>query len=354
MKLNLFRKQSKKIGLEPGAPIFVGEKKTHELKISLIDYDKEKIIIEDVKNVDDLFQLKDTPSVSWINIDGVHDTEIIKKICNGFDIHSLVSEDILNTGQRPKFEEYDNYVYIVLKMINYDENNHLNPEQMSIILGKNFVITFQEQPRNIFDSLLKRIKSGNIRSRRNTCDYLAYAIMDIVIDYYFIVLENINNRLDVLDESISDHPSDNLVAEIRIIKRELLLLRKLIWPVRELVDKALSEGQDHFIESTQPFLRDIRDHILQIIETLELFRDVSNNLLIYYETVLSVKMNSVMKTLTLIAAIFIPLTFIAGIYGMNFHYMPELQWKWGYFSVLILFAAISVSLIILFKHKKWF
>ncbi|MFC1554510.1 magnesium/cobalt transporter CorA [candidate division KSB1 bacterium] len=354
MTLKLFRKQSKKIGLAPGAAVFVGEQKVEKVSISAIDYNKEHLEIKEFEKIEEVFPFKDTSTVSWINIYGLHDIELIEKICNHFDIHMLVKEDILNTAQRPKIEVFDDHIFIVLKMIYYDEKDVLNREQVSIILGKKFVITFQEQPGDVFDPLRERIKTGKIRQRRNTTDYLVYAIMDMLVDNYFFVLEQMNSRLNELDTEVSDNPEENIVQEVKSIKRELLLLKKLIWPVRELVEKTINEEHDFFCESTIPFLRDLRDHTMQVIETVELFREIANSIISHYDSYQNSKMNEVMKILTLIASIFIPLTFIAGIYGMNFRNMPELESEWGYFVVLSVIAVIGVFMIYYFKRKKWF
>ncbi|MFC1729344.1 magnesium/cobalt transporter CorA [candidate division KSB1 bacterium] len=354
MNLKLFKKQSKKIGLAPGTPVFIGEKKVDKIRITVLDYDQNNLNKRELNTIEEAFTFKDTPTVSWLNIDGLHDTEHIEKICNHFGIHMLVKEDILNTGQRPKYEVFNDYIYIVLKMIYYDDKNVLNREQVSIILGKQYVITFQEQTGDIFDPLRERINTGKIRQRRNTADYLVYAIMDILIDNYFLVLEQMNSRLDELDSDVSDNPDKNIIAEVKAIKRELLLLKKLIWPVREIVEDIINEEHDLICETTIPFLRDLRDHTMQVIETVELFREISNSIVNNYDSYLNSKMNEVMKTLTLVASIFIPLTFIAGIYGMNFKYIPELESQWGYFVVLSIFAIIIASMIYYYKRKNWF
>lgn len=354
MNIKLFRKPSKKIGLAPGTAVFIGEKKADKVRIRIIDYLNEHLDISELHSIEDAFPFRDTSTVTWINIDGLHDIELIETICKHYNIHMLVKEDILNTSQRPKIEVFDDYIYIVLKMIYYDKNEDLNREQVSIILGKHYVITFQEQTGDVFDPLRERIISGKIRQRRNTADYLVYAIMDTLIDNYFLVLEQLNNRLDELDGEVSDNPTEDIVIEVKTIKRELLLLKKLIWPVRELVEDTLNEDIEFISESTKPFLRDLRDHTIQVIETVELFREIANSIISHYESCQNSKMNEVMKILTLVASIFIPLTFIAGIYGMNFKNMPELESQKGYYIVLLTFVIIGLSMIYYFKRKKWF
>jgi len=280
---------------------------------------------------------------------------MMEKIANHFGIHSLVMEDILNTGQRPKMDDMDDYVYVVLKMLNYnEEDDEIDAEQISIILGQNFVISFQEKERDVFEPIRERIRKNKGRIRKKGADYLAYTLLDSVVDIYFTILEKIGERIEFLEEELVENPSTQTLQEIHGLKREMIFLRKSIWPLREVIS-GLERGESSLIkETTVIYLRDVYDHTIQVIDTVETFRDMLSGILDVYLSSISNKMNEVMKVLTIIATIFIPLTFLAGVYGMNFRYMPELEWRWGYFTALFLMAVIGIGMVIYVRKKKWF
>jgi len=350
----LIRKRSKKFGLPPGTPVFVGEKKVEKIKITIVDYDEDHLEEKEAKTIEECFPFKEKPTVTWINIDGLHEIEIIDKLGKYFDLHPLIIEDIVNTGQRPKMEDLENYIFFVLKMLYYDEKkDDITTEQVSLILGSNFVISFQERPGDVFDPVRERIRKSRGRIRKVGSDYLVYALIDAIVDHYFIVLEKLGEKIEYLEEELVTDPRPETLQAIHNLKRDNIFLRKSVWPLREVIS-GLERGESPLIEkSTEIYLRDVYDHTIQVIDTLETYRDMVSGMLDTYLSSVSNKMNEVMKVLTVIATIFIPLTFIAGVYGMNFEYMPELGWHWGYVMVWIIVLTITALMAFYFKTKKW-
>lgn len=348
------KKTSQKAGLPPGTLVHIGERKTGKVRVTIIDYDEVQFEETEVSTVEECFPYKEKPTTTWINIDGIHKTEVIEGIGQQFDLHPLLLEDIVNTGQRPKMEDFGNYIFLVLKMLRYaDENHEVEAEQVSLILGSNFVISFQEREGDVFGTIRERIKKGKGRIRKAGADYLAYALIDAIVDNYFIVLETLGEEIDDIEEELTRNPTLKMLHKIRILKKEMIFLRKSVWPLREVVS-GLQRGESALIQqSTQVYLRDVYDHTIQVIDTVESFRDMLSGMLDIYLSSISNKMNEIMKVLTIFAAIFIPLTFVAGIYGMNFEFMPELKWHWGYPAILIVMATIATALLVYFKRKKW-
>lgn len=345
--------RSKKIGLAPGTLIHIGEKKIDQLKIELFDYDDVHFESKVVQTIDECFPFKDKASVTWINIDGLHEIETIEKIGIHFDIHPLILEDILHTGQRPKFEDFGNYIYIVLRMFSYEKNATIKEEQISFILGTNFVISFQEDIGDVFDPVRDRIKSGRFQIKKRKADYLVYSLMDAVVDNYFIVLEKLGEKIEAFEEQLLEHPTPTILQSIHQLRRQLITLRKSIWPLREVVNEMERGESSLFEQSTIIYLRDIHDHTIQVIDTIETYRDMVSGMLDIYLSSMSNRMNEVMKVLTIIATIFIPLTFIAGIYGMNFEFMPELKWRWGYPLIWFIMLIVALGMLFYFYRKKW-
>jgi len=334
--------------------VFVGEKKIEKAKITIIDYDEKQFQEKEAKTIEECFPFKDTPTVTWINVDGVHQVDIIENIGRYFELHPLILEDIMNTEQRPKMEDFERYIYIVLKMLYYDEKkNETKIEQVSLILVENFVISFQEMEGDIFDPIRERIRKGKGRIRKMGADYLAYALLDAIVDKYFIILERLGERIESMEEEVVSNPKPEIFQEIHRLKREMIFLRKSVWPLREVIN-GLGRGELSLIkESSRIYLKDVYDHTIQVIDTVETFRDMVSGMHDTYLSVVSNRMNEVMKVLTIIATIFIPLTFIAGIYGMNFKFMPELEWRWAYFAVWIVILVVAVFMVIFFRRKKW-
>ena len=350
----LIKKRSKKAGLPPGTLIHIGERKTGKVKITIIDYDEAQFQEKEAETIEECFPFKDKPTVIWINIDGIYQVEDIEKIGKRFDLHPLLLEDILNTDQRPKMEDFEDYIFIVLKMLYHDEKeNEINVEQVSLILGSNFVISFQEREGDVFNPIRERIRNGKGRIRKMGADYLAYALIDAIVDNYFIILEKIGERIEDMEEGLVTNPVPETLQAIHKSKRDIIFLRKSVWPLREVISGLERTGSLLIKESTDVYLRDVYDHTIQVIDTTETFRDMISGVLDIYLSSISNKMNEVMKVLTMIATIFIPLTFMAGIYGMNFKYMPELGWRPGYFAVLSVMVIMSIGMLIYFRKKKW-
>ncbi len=352
----LTRRSSKKAGLAPGTLVHVGEKKTFKAKITIIDYDESRFQEKDAQTVEECLPFEERPAVTWINIDGVHDLEIIEKIGQLFKLHALTLEDIVNTEQRPKLEDFSDYLFIVMKMLFWDDETHrIETEQVSLILGPNFVISFQEEKeRDVFNPIRERIRKESTKIRKMGADYLAYSLIDAVVDSYFSILEHVGEWIEDIEEVLVSAPRTETMHAIHGLKKEMILLRKSVWPLREVVN-SLERGESPLIkESTGIFLRDVYDHTIQVMDTIEIFRDMTSGMLDLYLSSISNKMNEVMKVLTVIATLFIPTTFIVGVYGMNFEYMPELKWRYGYLLIWMVIIGVTSAMLFYFKKKKWY
>lgn len=347
-------RSSKKVGLPPGTLVHVGKKPTGKVKITIIDYDEHQVVEKEVKTIDECFPFKNTPTVTWINIDGVHDVNIVEKIGNCFDIHPLLLEDIMNTEQRPKIEDFGNYIFIILRMIHPNtKEKEIESEQVSLIIHSNYVITFQEHPGDVFEPIRERIRNGKGRIRKMGPDYLAYSLIDAIVDAYFVISEKIGEQIGDIDEELITNPTQETLRSIHKLKRELLSIRRYTWPIREIIN-VLEKAENPLIKKTTGiYLRDVYDHTIQIMDTIEIFRETLSEMVDAYLSSINNRMNEIMKVLTVIATIFIPLTFIASIYGMNFSWMPELEWPEGYHIVLLVMAALGILMLIYFKRKKW-
>ncbi|MFH1664239.1 MAG: magnesium/cobalt transporter CorA [archaeon] len=343
-----------KPGLSPGTLVFTGKKKTEQVKIQLMDYSETKFEERELKNVEEIFPFRNTPTVTWINVIGIHDTEVIEKIGKHFESHPLILEDILNTEQRPKLEDFESYLFLVLKMIFYNgKNSEMTIEQVSLILGQTFVISFQEKEGDVFDVVRDRIRNSKGKIRKMGPDYLAYALVDAVVDSYFLILERIGEQIELLEEKVMVNPSRKELNTIYRLKHDLIFLRKSVWPLREVIN-SMQRGESKLIKKTTSlFLRDVYDHTIQVIDTVETDRDMVSGLLEIYLSSISNRMNEVMKVLTVIATIFIPLTFIVGVYGMNFKFMPELEMQWAYPLLWVLMLSIALLMFFFFRKKGW-
>lgn len=359
--MRLLKKISKKkIGLEPGSVIFVGEKKIDKPRIRVIDYDKDTLQEQEISSIEDCFSFRDTSTISWINIDGLHDEQLLEKIGEHYGLHPLNIEDIANTGQRPKLEITDNYVLIILKMLYMDmTSKEIISEQFSFIFGNNFVLSFQEKVGDVFESVRERLRKTIPRVRFMNADYLAYALIDAVVDHYYIVLEEMGNRVEELEDILVQHPQPEDLQTIHELKRQLVYMRKVTWPLREVIGGLERDETTLIKKETKIYIRDLYEHTIQVIDTVETFRDMVSGLLDIYLSSISNKMNEVMKVLTIIATIFIPLGFLAGVYGMNFDTsigglnMPELRQPYGYIMFWGIAVLIGVGLLTFFKRKKW-
>lgn len=359
MAAKKFRHRKK--GLSPGSSVFTGDRKIDEIVITAFNYNDHLVEEKRIESVDELLDLKEKAKTLWVNLAGLHDVAMIEKVCEIFGVHSLVIEDILNVNHSPKIEEHDDFLFMILKMIDFDKTKYdLNIEQISFILGKNYVLTFQENIGDVFDVIRERIRTAKGRIRKAGADYLMYRLLDSIVDNYFITLEHIDDKIEFAEEKLLDDSDESFLKEIHKLRKDILKIRRAVYPMRDMT-YYLQRGENPFIQKTTVmFTRDLFDHIGNNIETIENCREIINGVLEVHLTNASHKMNQVIKFLTIISTIFIPLTFIVGIYGMNFntaaspYNMPELNWKYGYLFVMFIMLAISVSLIIFFKRKKWF
>jgi magnesium transporter len=349
------KRRSSKAGLSPGTLVHIGEKKRENVRIGVLDYSETHLEEREIDRIEECFTFKEKPTVTWINIEGLHDSEVIEKLGECYGFHPLVLEDILNTDQRPKLEDYTDYLFIVMKMLSLSKNGHdVESEQISLIVGSNFVISFQEgREGDVFDPVRQRIRSGKGRLRKAGADYLAYALVDAIVDGYFAIMETLGERIELLEEDLVTNPQPSILHDIHNLKRQMVFLRRAVWPLREVIG-SLQRGESALVrEMTRIYLRDVYDHTIQVIETVETFRDMVSGMLDIYLSSISNRLNAVMKVLTMIATIFMPLTFIAGIYGMNFKYMPELEWRWGYPFALFVMLLVALTMLVYFRKKKW-
>ena len=345
---------SKKAGLPPGSLVHVGEVLETEVRITIVDYNKDVIEEQTVESVEQILQCREKDTVTWVNIEGLGNIELVGAIGEAFNVHPLVLEDILNTHQRPKLEEYDDYLYCVLKGISLAENGFsVEYEQISMLILNDFVFTFKEKQDELFEPVRRRLRSSKGHFRSQGADYLAYVILDTIVDSYFTLQDSLDDIVDSVEEELLTEPTPKTLATIQSVKRELIIIRRSISPLREMLNAILRSESPLIEEKSLIYFRDISDHVLRISESIESSRDMIAGLLDIYITTISNKMNEIMKVLTVFASIFIPLTFIAGIYGMNFEYMPELKWKWAYPALWVAFIAIPVILLVYFKKKKW-
>ena len=351
------KKRSHKAGLPPGSLVYIGKSKQHKVKITVFDYDASHFEERTFYEMKECVPYKDKPTVTWVNIDGIHDERLLGDIAACFGLHPLVAEDIANTQQRPKVEEYDAYAYIVLKMLTYkDRKDGVVTEQVSMILGRNFILSFQEEGKagDVFDTIREAIRTDKGRIRKEKADYLAYSLIDAIVDRYFAVTEDLGEEIESLEEQLVTSPTQSTLRELQKLKKGMISLRKAVWPLREVTNYLYRTDSDLISSNTKTFLRDVYDHIVQVIDTIETFRDMLSEMLDIYLSSISNRLNEVMKLLTIISTIFIPLTFIVGLYGMNFRYFPELEWKYGYLFVWVIMLSIAGGMLAYFKKKRWF
>lgn len=350
------RRKSKNIGLSPGSLVYIGKKRIEKTTIEVIDFKDNFFEEKELPAVEDCSSYISSDTISWIKVTGLDNIEMFEKLGEIFDIHPLVLEDILNTEQRPKIEDYDHYLFLVFKIFYYnEEENEIQSEQVSAVFSSKYLITFHEKPGTVFKPIIERIKSGKGKIRKSGADYLAYALIDAAVDSYFNLLELIGEKIENVEDELILNPVPENLHTIHHLRREMIILRKSVWPLREVIN-LMERGDSSYIKkSTGIYLRDVYDHTIQIIETIESYRDMVSGMLDTYLSSVSNRMNEVMKVLTIIATIFIPLTFIAGVYGMNFHHMPELSWSWMYpAGFWIIMACIVGVMVVYFKKKNWF
>jgi magnesium transporter len=343
----------KKLGKAPGTVTYLGKRELEKSLVSVLEYTKEDLQAYHPDSMEKIIALKNSTSNSWIDVVGISDEPFIDSLGKCFSINPLVMEDAVNTAQRPKIDEYENYIFCVLKMVYVDTSDQLVGEHVALVLMEKCVLVFQELREDVFAGIRERIKNSSGRIRTRGVDYLFFALLDAIIDNYFEVLENINAHIEILEEEVYDNPTPKTARKIQELKKEVLKVRSWIFPVKELVSRLIESENALITKDTKLFLKDVLDHCTEINETLQISREMSMSLMEMYMSNVSNKMNEVMKVLTIMASIFIPLTFIAGVYGMNFAYMPELQWKYGYFMVWGVMLVLFLVMLIYFKKKGW-
>lgn len=348
------QQSKKKLGQIPGSVIYTGNRAKSKLFIEAFDYNKAYCLEKELSSIEEAFSFGLEDTITWININGLNHVNAIEDLGNHYELHPLVLEDIVNISQRPKIDEYEDYLFVVVKMLYYDTNENMVSEQVSFILGKNYLLTFQEAEGDVFDDVRDRIRSARGRVRNMPADYLLYILIDAIVDHYFSVVELLGNKIEDLESDIfSGNVTDNTTKNIQNLKREILRVRRSIFPLREIINRIEKNESTLIHKKTITYYRDIYDHLIQVSENIDIYREMIWSLMDMYMTTISNKMNEVMKVLTIMASIFIPLTFIAGIYGMNFNYIPELQFKYGYFAVWGVMIVIFLGMLYYFKRKKW-
>ncbi len=350
--MKLVQKRSKKTGLPPGTLVHIGERKSEKVTVAVFRYSTTRCEELQVEQVDQLSPPADE-SVIWINVGGVHKVEMVEMLGKQFSLHPLLLEDVTNTDQRPKLDDYEAYIFLVMKMLSLTDRKDIAVEQVSCVLGKNYVISFQENGTDVFQPVRERLRGGKGRLRQSGADYLLYALVDAIVDQYFAVLEHIGEKIEAVQQAVVDDPKPETLNEIHALKRQLLFVRRAVWPLRDVMTN-LSRSDCPFLQQpTKLFFRDVYDHVVQIVDTIEILRDMVSASLDIYLSSVSYRLNTIMRVLTVITTIFMPLSFIASIYGMNFEYMPELRSPWGYPLVLGVMAAVGVGMLVLFRNKRW-
>jgi len=346
------QKRSKKTGLPPGTLVHIGERKSEHVTVTVFRYSTTSCKELHVEQVDQLSSPADE-SVIWINVGGVRKVEMVETLGKQFSLHPLLLEDVTNTDQRPKLDDYEAYIFLVMKMLSLTDRKDIAVEQVSFVLGKNYVISFQENGTDVFQPVRERLRGGKGRLRQSGADYLLYALVDAIVDQYFAVLELSGEQIEAVQQAVVDDPKPETLNEIHALKRQLLFVRRAVWPLRDVMTN-LSRSDCPFLQHpTKVFFRDVYDHVVQIVDTIEILREMVSASLDIYLSSVSYRLNAIMRVLTVITTIFMPLSFIASIYGMNFEYMPELRSPWGYPLVLGVMAAVGMGMLVLFRNKRW-
>lgn len=343
-----------KTGLAPGTIVYVGNKVKKDLFIDVFDFNKDRLNEKQLKNIEEAFTYENKETITWINVNGLNHVNEIEKLGKDFELHPLIIEDIANTKQRPKLDEHEEYVFVVLKMLYFDKEQNLKFENISFVQGSNYLLSFQESDGDVFDSVRERLRNSKGRVRSQGADYLLYVLMDAIVDNYFNLMEVMGEKIEELEENLFEEKSNNdLIQEIHNLKREILKIRRAVYPLREVVNRMDKVEASLVTEKTQLYLRDLYDHVIQVSESIDIQRELIWSLMDMYMTTISNRMNEVMKVLTIMATIFIPLTFIAGVYGMNFENIPELKFQYGYFVLWGVMVVVFLGMLYYFKRREW-
>ena len=343
------------LGISPYEIHFKGEKKSDEVILEVIDYDSENLDEFNAKDVNEVAKFNQTATTTWLNIYGLHDVKVMDEIAMKFELNSLILADVMNTHARPKIQEYDNCIYISFKMLQYDDKrNYISSENIVIIIKEHILLLFQEKIGDVFDPVRDRMRKNKKRIRSSRTDYLAFALMDIVFDNYNYIISQIGEKIETLEVTLLNNANESALKEVNNFKKEIIYLNKSIKPCREIVVELLKLDSELLEENVYVHFEDLKNNLNQALESLESYREILSDQLQVYHTTISSKLNDIIKFLTVFSVIFIPLTFIAGVYGTNFDNLPELHFKYGYFIMLGVMLVVAVSMIFYFKKKKWF
>ncbi|MGE5855523.1 MAG: magnesium/cobalt transporter CorA [Syntrophaceae bacterium] len=347
-------KRSRKTGLPPGSLIHIGEQRTEKIRITVVDYAEEHFEQREIDAVEELSPYCGKPTVTWVDVVGIHDPHVIEQIGGQFNIHPLLMEDIMNTTQRPKIDDLGQYICLIVKLISFDEKTmDLRIEQLSLVFNDDFVLSFQESESGISKPVRERIRNGLGRIRARGTDYLVYTLMDAVVDHYFVVMEQMGEKIDGLEDDVVANPRRETLRAVRQLRDEILLMRRSVWPLREVIS-LLERAESPLVDKTTAiYFRDVYEHTIQVMDTVDTYRDILSGMFDIYLSSSSNRLNEVMKMLTIIATVFMPLTFLAGVYGMNFEHMPELKWYYGYFMLWGVMIAIALTMLAYFRRRKW-
>ncbi|GAB4326219.1 MAG: magnesium/cobalt transporter CorA [Candidatus Sumerlaeia bacterium] len=349
-----FLRRSGRVGLPPGSLVQVEDRQGGPPAIQIFDYSEHDWAERADATLADCVPPSVPGRVRWINVDGINQTGVLETIGRNFDLHPLMLEDVLHTDQRAKFEDYGASAFMVVRMVHFNaDETVIISEQIAFVIGPDWVITFQETRGDVFDPIRERIRQNKGRVRSRKADYLAYTLLDAIVDHYFAVLEKLSDEMEELEDEILDDPRQSTLHEVYRLRREVIYLRRVVWPLREMLGSLVKGTDAHFTDETLLFLRDVADHSIRVLETLDTFRDMLGSMVELYLSSNSNRMNEVMKVLTIIATVFIPITFIAGVYGMNFDWMPELRWKWAYPAVWAVMLTVAGGLLWYFKKRNW-
>jgi magnesium transporter len=350
----LIKRRSQKAGLPPGSLVYTGDKTEAKTRITIVDYDDQQVQTREISSWAECPVIKDKPGVTWIDVSGISHVASLERLAECFKLHPLVMEDILDLDQRPKVEDYDDYLYIVLKAIScLTDCEEMGSEQISLILGSNYVLSFHESDPDFFGPVRDRIVSAKGRIRKTGADYLAYSLMDLIVDQYFVTLERFGDQVEFLEDEVVSRAVPATLRKVHRIKNQMIILRRSLWPLREVVARLGRRESPLIQDPTSVYFKDVYDHTIIAIDTVETYRDILSGLLDIYLSSVSNRMNEIMKVLTIFASIFMPLTFLAGVYGMNFKYMPELQWHYAYFGLWAIMILLAGSMVLYFKKRKW-
>lgn len=350
----VLKSRVKKFGLPPGSLVITNENNVDQAVLSVVDFNKDQVIENKNATIEECLIFLDNPTITWINIKGINDPKMMETLGKHFDLHPLMQEDILNTGQRCKLDDYKSTLFIVMRIFYYNSGKQiLEDEQISLVLGSNYVLSFLEGKHDIFNSIRERINAEGSRLRNSGADYLCYALIDCIVDHHFLILETLELEIDKIDIEVFNRPNNKTLQKIQKAKKEIINLKKGVWPAREVISQLRRMDSPLISDNTKLFLHDVYDHTIQAIDTIESFRDILAGMLEVYLSNISLRMNEIMKVLTMVSTTFVPMTFIASIYGMNFDYMPELHTKYGYFVALGLMLTILCSMLVYFRSKRW-